>query len=84
MTTLLLKLRSAAQEVSDVTYRAAMRQGADELFTAVDALHQMPTDENMRTLQGCWAVAHRLLKNIPPEGTPAPLSGAPEPARLAA
>jgi hypothetical protein len=79
----LLKLREAAAECSNIDYRAMLRGQADQVQRLILMLQNNPTEETMRALNGVWALAERSYKNLPPEGTPAPLSGAPEPARLA-
>ena len=82
--TILLKLRNAAKDCSNKDYSKALRLQADEIAGRLTIVHHDPTDENMQSLNGVWSKASRLLKNIPPEGDPAPLGGDAEPARLAA
>lgn len=82
--TLVKKLRDAAMECSNVEYRALLKASADDVEVAIRGVVVQPDDDCLRDLIGSWAVAHKVLKNIPPEGDPAPLSGSVEPARLAA
>ncbi len=83
--TLLSKLRDAARTCSNVDYRAVIQRTADDLQDAVRCLyHDGTTEANMRRVNGAWSNAVRILKDTPPEGSPAPLSGSPEPAKLAA
>lgn len=39
----------------------AMREAADRLQVALKNLSNYPTEDNLRTLNGAWAYAHRLL-----------------------
>lgn len=82
--TFLLKIRTAAMQCSNVDYRQALQLAADELAGRISILYGEPTEDNMRALQGAWACATRLVKEIPPEGSTDPLGGSCEPARLAA
>lgn len=82
--TFLKKLRDAAMECSKPEYAAMLRGAADAVSAEIDKVYALPTEENMRALIGAWAKAERVLDEVPPEGTPAPLAGSPEPARLAA
>ena len=82
--TFLKKLRDAAMECSNVDYRLRLRQAADDVEVALGWLHKEPTEVNMRAVIGFWANAERIFENRPKEGTPSPISGSPEPARLAA
>ena len=82
--TFLKKLRDAAMECSNEAYRLRLRQAADDVDIAIDWLYREPTENNMRALIGYWANAERIYEKRPEEGTPAPISGSPEPARLAA
>lgn len=82
--TFLKKLRDAARECTKPEYRQLLLDTADRLDQAIADLWGWPTEENMKALNGAWANADRVYCNRPEEGTPAPLSGSPEPARLAA
>jgi hypothetical protein len=82
--TFLKKLRDAAMECSNIDYRALLQEAADQVEARVTDLCALPSEENMRALIGAWAKAERVFNGLPPEGTPAPISGSPEPARLAA
>lgn len=82
--TFVKKLRDAASTCSNVDYRQMLRNHADRVSVSLTSLWEDATEENMQTLNGVWAAADAALKNMPPEGTPAPVSGSPEPARLAA
>lgn len=82
--TFIKELRTAAMGCSNVEYRALLRHHADALVLRLELLHTSPTSNNMRALNAAWSQAVRVLKNIPPEAPPAPLSGSTEPARLAA
>lgn len=80
----LLELRNTALLCSNVDHRALLREAADEVTEALRKFHADPCHETLGWLQGEWAHALRVYKATPPEGTPAPLAGSPEPARLAA
>lgn len=77
-------LRDRASQCSNVEYRAVLRQAADSVQHTVRMLSLFPTVDRMQDLNGAWASAQRILDNTPAEGDPAPVSGAPEVARLAA
>jgi hypothetical protein len=81
--TFLLQLRDAAKDCSNVDYRAKLRQAADSVDVAIRKFAADSTQERMIDLNGAWSHAQRVLKNVPPEGEPAPVGGAPEPAKLA-
>lgn len=76
--TFLLELRDAAKRCSHKKWRQAMIDAADPLSHAIDAFVFKPSRENLTELNSRWAYAERVLKRMPPEGTPDPLSGAPE------
>jgi len=80
----LLKMRNTAAECSNVEYRSVLRNAADHLDRCIYQFCSYKDEDSMRALNGAWAYADSVLKNTPPEGNPAPVSGAPEPARLAA
>jgi hypothetical protein len=80
----LKKLRDAAAQCSNIEYRVLLRDSADRVAYLIADLQRDPTEENMQALNSAWAFAERVYNNMPPEGTPAPIAGAPEPARLAA
>jgi len=82
--TFLRKLREAARTCSNVDYRHQLHEAASRLAECVEAFSLDIDDESLRELNGAWAFADRVFKNMPPEGTPAPVSGPTEPARLAA
>lgn len=82
--TFLLQLRNALKECSNIDYRETMKRAADTLDERIEAFTIQPDREAIIALNGAWAYAERVLKNKPEEGTPAPLSGPTEPARLAA
>lgn len=76
---------AAAERVcSHVDYRAVMKEARHNLVICVENFQLHSTEDNLRCLNSAWAFCVRLFKNLPPEGSPAPLSGAPEAARLAA
>lgn len=86
-----LELRDAAQRCTHIDYRALIRIRADDLSVAIDQFCAYPNKHNMSALNGAWATAARVLKDMPPEGDDAPVSGAPsatvfatEPKRMAA
>lgn len=81
--TFLKELRDAAKACSNIDYRALIKQSADSLQWAIAVFARDPTKQNMIDLNGAWANAAKILKEIPPEGDPAPLAGAPEAAKLA-
>lgn len=80
----LKELRERARVCSNPAYRDLLQEAANMVDNAVNELFEDVTTENMVRLNGAWAYAQAILKQTPDEGTPAPLSGAPEPARLAA
>lgn len=82
--TLVWRLREAARLCSNAPYAAALRGAAEKVQRALDHLYSVENCEAMRTLNGVWGNAERILKNTPPEGTPDPTSGDVTPARLAA
>lgn len=81
--TFLKKLRDAAAGCSNVEYRDALRRHADNVSYWIAKLNLDPTEFNMQALNCAWAAADRFFNNIPPEGSPDPVSGSPEPAVLA-
>jgi hypothetical protein len=81
--TFLMQLRDAAMQCSNTQYRALLRAIADHIETAIDNVRWNPTEETMRDLVGYWAKAERILKNVPPEGDPAPLGGSTEATKFA-
>jgi hypothetical protein len=82
--TFLKRLRDAAMECTNIDYRQYLRFKADTLELSLSAAYGNPTTENMKNLNGAWASAWRAYNERPEEGTPSPMSGSPEPARLAA
>jgi hypothetical protein len=76
--TFLKKLRDAAMQCSNVDYRALLRAEANLVQASIDMFAVMMDDDSLRHLNGAWASAHRVLKNMPPEGDPAPLGGSTE------
>lgn len=80
----LLTLRGAAMQCSNQEYHMLLRTAADHVQRCTVEFSMMPSAANLRDLNGAWALAERIYKNVPPEAPPAPLSGSPEPARLAA
>lgn len=84
MKSILLQIREAARECSNMNYRLELHSAASAIQDAVKHLLIDVTEENLRALNGAWAHGVRVLKNVPPEGEPAPLAGAPESAKLAA
>lgn len=83
-TTLTFQLREAAKRCSNIDYRAQLRSAAAWLVEEAKNFWDNPARENLTALNGAWSHAERVLKNVPPEADPAPLSGSTEPARLAA
>lgn len=81
--TLTKQLRDAAKQCSNVDYRQTLRDAADQLEEAIDELFAEPTRDSMIALNGAWAYAERVLKNVPEEADPTPLSGSTAPAVLA-
>lgn len=82
--TFLFELREAANNCTQLGYAYLLRAAADDLQGLIEELHANPTREAMTYVNGVWAYARRILENLPVEGTPAPLGGDTEPARLAA
>lgn len=82
---MLRELRDAAEQCSRLEYRVQLKDTAAHLQSAITRLGEDPTVLRMIELNGVWARAASLLKNLPDEADPQPpLAGAPEPARLAA
>ncbi len=79
-----LEMRNTALLCSNVDHRALLREVADELSVAMREFHSYPSHTTLGHLTGLWAHGLRVLNATPPEGEPSPLSGSPEPARLAA
>ena len=82
--TFLKKLRDAAMVCTNLGYRELLKAHADNVSAKIDLVYVDPTEVNMRLLNASWARADRVYRNRPEEGTPAPISGSPEPAILAA
>ena len=83
--TILKELRDAATRCTRPAYRESLQWTADHLEKLITELMETPNDEAMIHLNGTWSYAKKLLKNLPAEADPQPpMSGAPEPARLAA
>ena len=76
--------REAARACTRPKFKQMFVMAIDECQYSHDLLARDPTAGNMARLNGAWAHAERLYKLLPEEGTPAPLGGSPEPARLAA
>jgi hypothetical protein len=70
--TFLLKIREAAKGCSHIEHRNRLRWCADNIGFAIEDVYHNPTEDNMRLLNGLWAYGERALKEMPPEGTPAP------------
>jgi hypothetical protein len=79
----LKQLREAARTCSNVEYRDQLKAAADEVERAAYGFYMDICAARMVILNGAWANAVRILKNVPPEGDPSPVTGAPEAARLA-
>lgn len=71
------KLREAAKNCSNAQFRILLRADADEFAARCGDFYVDPTEKNLGLLIGCWAKGKRTLREMPPEGTPAPVSGAP-------
>ena len=82
--TFLKQLRDAAATCTKPQYKLMLKQAADHLDDSISGLFTWPSTDNMIKLNSAWAYAQRVLNDVPDEGTPAPLAGAPEAARLAA
>lgn len=80
----LREFNEAMRACSNVEYRDHMHMISEYCVLYTEAFFMNPTSENLRNLNGMWALAARLLKHLPPTGAPAPLGGDTEPARLAA
>jgi hypothetical protein len=78
MTSFLFRLNEARRLCSSQKHKEALMVAASNLAGAIHRFSESHTEENMIALNGAWAHAANLLKSIPPEGAPAPLSGAPE------
>lgn len=75
--TFLKQLRDAAAACTNPDYKARLKLAADELQAAINGLHAEPDEDNMKYLNGLWALAHRVLKNTPHEADPQPPSAIP-------
>ena len=84
MTTFLDKIRVAAMNCTNVNYRFALHNAADEVSGRLHVVAADPTEANMIDLNGAWAKAAALMRGVPPEGTHDPFSGSTEPTKLAA
>lgn len=73
--TFLLQLRTAAVQCSNVDYRRALQLAADEISGRLTILQNEPTQDNMVALNGAWANAARMLREIPHGGAPDPMGG---------
>jgi len=82
--TAFLYWRTAARACTKPQYKQQFTLAIDECQYSLALLAADPTAGNMVRLNGAWAHAERLYKMLPPEGTPASLSGSPEATRLAA
>lgn len=85
--TFLLELRDAAKQCSNLQYRELLKTAADRIQFRLDQIFHEPTQENMVTLNGAWARAVAVLRDVPPEAEPTPpVSSAAEvmPMRMAA
>ena len=76
--------RTAARACTKPEYKITFQRAIDEAERRLKLLSEYPDAENMRLLIGCWTFAHRLYKELPDEGTPAPMGGHTEATRLAA
>lgn len=76
--------REAARACTRPQFKQRFVLAIDECQRAHEQLARDPSVGSMARLNGAWAHAERLYKLAPAEGTPAPLSGSPEAARLAA
>lgn len=81
---LLERMTDAYALCSNQPYRHYLKNIIDDLWIEIEDFHKEPTDIALRDLNGLWALAERVLAACPPEGTPDPVSGDNEPARLAA
>ena len=76
--------RNAARACTKPKDKHAFVSAIDECQFSHELLARDPSVGNMCRLNGAWAHAERLYKLLPAEGTPAPLGGHTEAARLAA
>lgn len=76
---LLLELRELAKTQSDIDKASVLRNAADEVAGAITAFAMTPSRYWLTRLNGAWANAERILKEIkePPQPLP-PISGAME------
>lgn len=83
--TLVAIIRAAARACSSPIYRHTLNVAADQVDAASRAYADNPTTTNMQALCGAWAHGVAIYEGRPNEAPPnPPLSGAPEPAKLAA
>lgn len=81
----LLELREAAKQCSNVEYRVMLKNTADDIEHYINLVKEHPDNNTMMLLNCMWSQGERLLKNVPPEGSPAPVTDAmEEPMRMAA
>ena len=76
--------REAARACTRPKFKQMFVMAIDECQYSHDLLARDPSVGSMVRLNGAWAYAERLYKLLPAEGTPAPLGGHIEAARLAA
>lgn len=81
----IVELNEAARGCSNLEYAQGLRLSATRLHGALEQLAKTPTRDVMQDVVSAWTRAYFALTHMPPEADPdAPLSGAPEIARLAA
>jgi hypothetical protein len=76
--TRLLELREAAKNCSNVAYRTLLRNAADALEARIATFNTELSDDALRMLNCDWMNSIRLLREVPPEGNPAPVAPAVE------
>jgi hypothetical protein len=68
--TFLKELREQARTCTHKEYKVLLFQLADRIALGIELLAADPTTENMKDLNGLWAVAARALDDAPTEGGP--------------
>jgi hypothetical protein len=70
--TILKELRDAAMGCTNLEFKRGLLDLANAIQLAIAQLQYNPIEDNMITLNGLWARADWLLKNVPPEAAPTP------------
>lgn len=83
MTTYIGSLERRVNKCSNRAWRTLARTQIGRLNRAIEAFKLDVNENTMQALNGEWSFMARIIKSLPPEQPPAPLSGTPEPTKLA-